>query len=67
MTPSEKIREIWMEIKSLKRMQEDGGGYDNGRGDLEEKYDEVEGLFGHESTLSKAIIYYLDNLTKGVS
>ena len=67
MTPSEKIREIWMELKSLKRMQEDGGGYDNGRGDLEEKYDEVEGLFGHESTLSKAIIYYLDNLTKGVS
>ena len=27
---------------------------------LQKKYEEIENLFGHESTLSKAVIYYLD-------
>lgn len=62
MTPQEEIREIWEEMKELKRMREIQL-WDNGyikRKQLESKYEEVETLFGHESTLSKAIIYYLN-------
>ena len=56
----EEIRKIWQEMKQLKRFQEDGGGYDINRTELEEKYEEIDTLFGHESTLSKAIIYFLN-------
>jgi|GEM_PF-6372621 len=68
MEPSEEIRKIWEEMKALKRMIEQGLSelyYANGkkyvRNKLERKYEEIEILFGHESTLSKAIIFYLDN------
>ena len=60
--PQEEIREIWMEMKELKRCREQGiEGYCNEKYcELESKYEEIETLFGHESTLSKAIIYYLN-------
>jgi len=63
-SPEDKIREIWEEMKEAKRMKEKGiDTYDNPRYmELENKYENVEILFGHESTLSKAIIYYLQNL-----
>ena len=55
MSPQEEIREIWAEMKEMKwkeqepRLQE-----------LRDKFEEIEILFGHESTLDKAIIYYLN-------
>lgn len=59
--PQDEIRKIWEEMKLVKRYQE--GKYIPG--DIEpvklvEKYEEIETLFGHESTLSKAIVYYLN-------
>jgi hypothetical protein len=64
MKPSEKIRKIWDEMKKVKRLRESGiAAYDNVEYTmLERKYEEVETLFGHESTLSKAIIFYLDSI-----
>ena len=64
MKPQDKIRIIWQEIKALKRMREDGVDvYDNPLYEtLEKKYEEIDTLFGHESTLSKAIIFYLNSL-----
>lgn len=66
MKPSEQIRKIWEEMKELKRIIEIGNPHSNNfwtkrRGELEEKYENVENLFGHESTLLKAIIYYEDD------
>lgn len=65
MKPQEKIREIWDEMKELKRLTENGNPEGDGfkasrTGYLEKKYEEIETLFGHESTLSKAIIYYIN-------
>lgn len=62
--PSEQIREIWMEMKELKRLT-GGGWYESDVSQLKydkllNKYKDVEILFGHESTLDKAIIYYLE-------
>ena len=66
MTHSEKIRKIWQELKELKRSRESGiKAYDNPRYmELERKYEEVDILFGHESSLNKAIIYYLSEHEK---
>jgi len=65
MEPQEEIRKIWAEMKKLKRMREGNftiEEYENEeRNRLENKYSNIEILFGHESTLSKAIIYYLQN------
>lgn len=66
--PSEEIREIWDEMKELKRLRENPVvdkerntiTFDDKIGDLSVKFDEVDTLFGHESTLLKAIIYYQD-------
>ena len=55
----EEIKKIWEEMKELKRLRGEGRGWQVP--ELEEKFEEVDILFGHESTLSKAIIYYLDN------
>lgn len=60
----EEIRKIWEEMKLVKKMHE---GNTHQEFDfikvkkLEQKYENIEILFGHESTLSKAIIYYLDS------
>jgi len=60
--PSEQIRDIWDEMKELKRIYENHEPINSERcRELALKYEEIEILFGHESTLSKAIIYYLDN------
>ena len=67
MIPSQKIREIWDEMKELKRLRENPVidevkntiTFDDKICDLSLKYEEVDTLFGHESTLSKAIIFYL--------
>lgn len=61
--PSEEIREIWEELKSLKRMQS-FGNITPSRTRLENRYENIEILFGHESTLEKATIYYLDERFK---
>ncbi len=58
MKPTEEIRKIWEEMKELKRLRENGKNWQ--KPELEEKYENIEILFGHESTLSKAIIYYMD-------
>lgn len=64
--PKEEIRKIWEEMKELKNLREVplyeylGRSYYEKKEYLEEKYENIETLFGHESTLSKAIIYYLD-------
>lgn len=64
--PSEEIRKIWAEMKILKIMRERSpmelikAGYDRRKDELENKYEELDTLFGHESTLLKAIIFYLD-------
>lgn len=72
MIPSQRIREIWQEMKELKRMR-DGEvipmesikeGWDRRKAELERKYQEVEILFGHESTLNKATVYFLDERYK---
>lgn len=61
---SEKIREIWQEMKVVEQFHD---GIMGKREDfaeasiLEEKYSEIDILFGHESTLDKSIIFYLDN------
>jgi hypothetical protein len=62
MKPSEEIREIWFEMKELKRLTDhDCYGEDiKHREYLMEKYEHIDILFGHESTLSKAIIFYQD-------
>ncbi len=70
--PSEQIREIWQELKELKRfygfqMDPEEFKKNQARHDyLQEKYESVITLFGAESTLSIAQIYYLDEcqLTK---
>ena len=56
--PQVQIRDIWDEMKELKRYRnhQSCGSVEG----LEEKYEEIDTLFGHESTLSKAIIYYLN-------
>lgn len=64
----EEIIKIWEEMNLLERLMS-GIWYanegENGKFpikkqvELENKYKEIEILFGHESTLSKAIIYYL--------
>lgn len=69
MTHSEEIRKIWDEMKELKRLREElvvSGWGEQGRrrSDLENKFEDIEILFGHESSLSKAIIYYLDGSTR---
>ncbi len=59
MKPSDRIREIWMEMKELKYLR----GMIHRQRDrerLEKKFEYIEILFGHEETLSKAIIYFLD-------
>jgi len=67
MTPSEQIRKIWQEMKMMKRLYD--GDFEKGisiekqieiRDELHEKYKEIEILFGHERTLEKSIIFYLD-------
>ena len=67
--PSEEIRIIWEEIKELNRLRESNFAAVisteslkrmKRTEELEKKYENIEILFGHESTLSKAIIYYLD-------
>jgi len=63
--PSIKIREIWDEMKELKRLNETGEKFKNynnltRKNELELKFEEIETLFGHESTLLKAMIYFLD-------
>jgi hypothetical protein len=63
MTHSEEIRKIWEEMKELKRYDLYASYSDKEKertAKLQNKYEEIETLFGHESTLSKAIIYYLD-------
>ena len=68
MKPSEKIRKIWEEMKLMKKMQEnplvDASGkvivFDEKLDNLYKKYNDTEILFGRESTLDKAIIFYLD-------
>ena len=65
MKPSETIREIWQEVKELQRLRKDGCGNNITTERklflLEDKYENIEILFGHENTLLKALIYYLDN------
>lgn len=61
--PSEQIREIWSEMKELKRLFENGCGDANEeirREELFNKFERIDILFGHESTLDKAIIYFID-------
>jgi len=68
MKSSEEIRKIWEEMKELKKFREGNTHYTcygdsilcKRKEELEEKYEDIETLFGHESTLSKAIIYYMD-------
>ena len=59
---AEQIREIWEEMKELKRYRETHTSISTRGEFLEDKYEDIDTLFGHESTLSKAIIYYLNNL-----
>lgn len=62
--PSEQIRVIWSEMKELKRLFENGCGDANEelrREELFNKFERIDILFGRESTLDKAIIYYLDH------
>lgn len=59
-TPSEDINYIWREMKLLKRLREEMVQTEQ-KALLEDKYTDIEILFGHESTLSKAIIYHLDH------
>ena len=61
MTPAENIREIWQEMKELKRLREADSLADERRVALEYKYGDIETLFGHESTLDKAIIFYINS------
>lgn len=61
--PSEEIREIWSEMKELKRLFENGCNSANDelrREELFNKFERIGILFGRESTLEKAIIYFLD-------
>lgn len=61
MTPSENIRVIWQEIKELKRLYEEPCASNTERLNcLSDKYENIDILFGHEESLLKAIIYYLD-------
>ena len=60
MKAQEEIREIWDEMKMMDRYRKDMPNFPEERIELEKKYEEIETLFGHESTLSKAIIYYLN-------
>ena len=63
--PSDRIRVIWEEMKKLDRMRKGKFSIEEYEKEhkekLEMKFQEVEILFGHESTLAKAIIYHLDN------
>ena len=61
--PSEQIREIWSEMKELKRLFENGCQSANDeirREELFNKFERIDILFGRESTLDKAIIFYQD-------
>lgn len=61
MIPSEEIRKIWEEIKELKRNEPPRDRFaENRLSHLSKKYENIEILFGHESSLNKAIIFYLD-------
>lgn len=53
------IRKTWDEMKELNRIREKGTNSEGAdRSEfLHNKYEEIDTLFGHESTLSKAIIY----------
>lgn len=55
MKPQEEIRKIWAEMKRAKSLEDFPE-----KEKLQKKFEEIEILFGHESTLSKAIIYYLN-------
>jgi hypothetical protein len=69
MKPSNKIRVIWQEMKELRNMREgkiisDIGNqtdFEKRMLSLEKKFEEIEIMFGNDSTLSKAIVYYLDS------
>jgi len=60
--PSQEIREIWQEMKELGRLMDRQccGGDLERREFLSTKFENVDILFGRESTLSKAIIFYED-------
>lgn len=58
MSKAEQIKEIQQEIKELKRLKY-WGIKSPRRTQLESKFEEIETLFGHESTLDKAIIYFI--------
>jgi hypothetical protein len=62
--PMEQISGIWREIKEMKRLQSLPYelAYDSEQrlNELQNRYEEVEVEFGKESTLDKAIIYYLN-------
>ena len=64
MKPSSKIRVIWQEMKELKRLTEEGLINNPRLLELQDKFTQIEINFGHESTLMKATIYYLDNQDK---
>ena len=67
--PSNSIRLIWQEMKELRNMREgkiisdisNQADFEKRMFFLEKKYENIETLFGHESTLTKAVIYYLDD------
>ncbi|MFA5696570.1 MAG: hypothetical protein WC917_03960 [Bacilli bacterium] len=60
-SPQEEIRKIWEEMKELKYLNQSKLVITRDRREeLSIKFEEVETLFDHESTLSKAIIYYLN-------
>jgi len=59
--PSEEIRLIWQEMKEKERLFKSENDWNSKRyNELAEKFEDVDILFGHESTLDKAIIYFLD-------
>jgi len=63
MNPSEQIRKIWDEMKELKRIYENHRPINSERcRELQDKFENIETLFGHESTLVKAVIYYLNTI-----
>lgn len=62
---AEKIRIYWEDLKELQRYRTTNYEFDGKRRDmLESKYEEVLTLFGKESSLSIAQIYYLSTLDK---
>lgn len=61
--PADQIRLIWQDLKQLDRLQKNPINTEADRvllSFLFEKFERVNILFGHESTLDRAIIYYLD-------